>query len=77
MGDDPVKLARFHAIQEASDALTKGRAEYDKSIENQELNEMVSEWVFTRSTNLIRLAQPCALHCRPWQRELGWGVDRV
>mmetsp|Transcript_8374 Transcript_8374/g.16695 ORF Transcript_8374/g.16695 Transcript_8374/m.16695 type:complete len:704 (-) Transcript_8374:338-2449(-) len=41
VGDDPVKLARFHAIQEASDALTKGRAEYDKSIENQELNEMV------------------------------------
>jgi len=41
VGDDPVKLARFHAIQTASDALTKGRAEYDKSIENQELNEMV------------------------------------
>jgi len=41
VGDDPVKLARFHAIQEASDALTKGRADYDKSIENQELNEMV------------------------------------
>ncbi len=41
VGDDPIKLARFHAIQEASDALTKGRAEYDKSIENQELNEMV------------------------------------
>jgi len=35
VGDDPVKLARFHAIQTASDALTKGRAEYDKSIENQ------------------------------------------
>jgi curved DNA-binding protein CbpA len=41
VGDDPVKLARFHAIQTAADALTKGRAEYDKSIENQELNEMV------------------------------------
>jgi len=41
VGDDPVKLARFHAIQTASDALTKGRAEYDKSIENQELNEIV------------------------------------
>jgi len=41
VGDDPIKLARFHAIQAASDALTKGRAEYDKSIENQELNEMV------------------------------------
>jgi hypothetical protein len=40
VGDDPVKLARFHAIQAASDALTKGRAEYDKSIENQELNEL-------------------------------------
>ena len=35
VGDDPIKLARFHAIQTASDALTKGRAEYDKSIENQ------------------------------------------
>jgi len=41
VGDDPEKLARFHAIQTASDALTKGRADYDKSIENQELNEMV------------------------------------
>ena len=41
VGDDAVKLARFHAIQTAADALTKGRAEYDKSIENQELNEMV------------------------------------
>jgi hypothetical protein len=41
VGDDPVKLAKFHAIQTAADALTKGRAEYDKSIENQELNEMV------------------------------------
>jgi hypothetical protein len=40
VGDDPIKLARFHAIQTASDALTKGRAEYDKSIENQELNEL-------------------------------------
>jgi len=42
VGDDPIKLAQFHKIQTASDALTKGRAEYDKSIENQELNEMVS-----------------------------------
>ena len=41
VGDDPIKLAKFHAIQTAADALTKGRAEYDKSIENQELNEMV------------------------------------
>ena len=41
VGDDEVKLARFHKIQTAADALTKGRAEYDKSIENQELNEMV------------------------------------
>jgi len=41
VGDDPVKLAKFHSIQTAADALTKGRAEYDKSIENQELNEMV------------------------------------
>lgn len=40
VGDDPVLLERFHQIREASDALTKGRAEYDKAIENQELNEI-------------------------------------
>eukprot|EP00961_Rhodomonas_salina_P100436 1350410-Rhodomonas_salina.1 len=58
VGDDPVKLARFHAIQEASDALTKGRADYDKSIENQELNEMV------RAPSRPRLVCPRA-RCAP------------
>jgi len=40
VGDDPILLEKFHAIREASDALTKGRAAYDAAIENQELNEM-------------------------------------
>lgn len=40
VGDDPVKIARFYEVREASDALTKQRAAYDKAIENQELNEM-------------------------------------
>eukprot|EP00281_Chroomonas_sp_CCMP1168_P006425 CAMPEP_0206275004 /NCGR_PEP_ID=MMETSP0047_2-20121206/35477_1 /ASSEMBLY_ACC=CAM_ASM_000192 /TAXON_ID=195065 /ORGANISM="Chroomonas mesostigmatica_cf, Strain CCMP1168" /LENGTH=643 /DNA_ID=CAMNT_0053704297 /DNA_START=26 /DNA_END=1957 /DNA_ORIENTATION=- len=40
VGDDPIALARFNEVREASDALTKQRAAYDKAIENQELNEM-------------------------------------
>ena len=31
VGEDPAKLARFHQIREAADALTKGRAKYDRS----------------------------------------------
>jgi hypothetical protein len=40
VGDDKEKLARFNEVREASDMLTKKRAEYDKSIENQEQDEM-------------------------------------
>jgi len=40
VGDDQEKLARFNEVREASDMLTKKRAEYDKSIENQEQDEM-------------------------------------
>lgn len=40
VGDDKEKLARFNEVREASDMLTKRRAEYDKSIENQEQDEM-------------------------------------
>ena len=36
VGDDKEKLKRFNEVREASDMLTKRRADYDKSIENQE-----------------------------------------
>jgi hypothetical protein len=40
VGDDKEKLKRFNEVREASDMLTKRRADYDKSIENQEQDEM-------------------------------------
>jgi hypothetical protein len=32
VGEDAGKLARFHQIREAADALTKGRAKYDRCV---------------------------------------------
>mmetsp|Transcript_42652 Transcript_42652/g.106741 ORF Transcript_42652/g.106741 Transcript_42652/m.106741 type:complete len:642 (-) Transcript_42652:177-2102(-) len=40
VGDDPIAAERFNQVREASDALTKQRAAYDKAIENVELNDM-------------------------------------
>jgi hypothetical protein len=40
VGDDKEKLKHFNEIREASDMLTKRRTDCDKSIENQEHDEM-------------------------------------